>query len=313
MYGKAKSRVSKAIKTLLAAPQTAALIDRCMSWWARAAHSRALPLAVRQVLRRGRIVDVPNVGLMRLNGYDHTQAFPQIFGVWEPGVERLARAFLRAGDTAIDVGANVGYYTLLMARAVGPSGHVFAFEPSPVTIERLRENVHLNRLDNVTLFQTGASDHRGLSGLSSGSIRNQGRSSMVRGSAEYSVPVAPLDELIEPTVWSRTRLVKIDVEGAESSVIDGMHQGLERLPNQSVILLELSGESEDEYRSSMRVFERLMGLGFDAYIIPNRYDFAFYLNPGTLTARRTKTLPRGATNDFAFVRGYEPRIGYFEA
>lgn len=304
--------MSKAIKTLLAAPQTAALIDRCMSWWARAAHSRAVPRAIREALRRGRIVDVPNVGLMRLNGYDHTQAFPQIFGVWEPGVERLARSFLGTGDTAIDVGANVGYYTLLMARAVGPSGHVFAFEPSPVTIERLRENVHLNHLENVTLFQTGASDHRGHAGLSCGSIRNQGRSSMVRGEAEYQVPVAPLDELVAPDVWSRTRLVKIDVEGAESAVIAGMNEGLERLPRRSAILLELSGESEDEYQSSMRVFDRLTALGFHAYVIPNRYDFDFYLNPGTLTARRTMTLPRGGTNDFAFVRGYEPRAGYFE-
>ena len=291
---------------------TADIVDRAVSWWARAAHSPVVPETLRRILQRGRVVDVPNAGRMRLNGYDHTQAFPFVFGVWEPGVERLVRELLAPGDVAIDVGANVGYYTLLMARAVGPRGKVLAFEPSPVTFERLRENVEMNGLDNVELFRLGASDHRGTVGLSGGSIRNQGRSSMVRGDAEHQVEVAPLDEQIPEDLWPRVRLVKIDVEGAEPAVLAGMQAGLRRLPEESLVFLELAGESEGEYQASRAIFDDMRSRGYQPFAIPNRYDVGFYLHPGDLRARLVTELPRGGTTDFVFVRAVAPRPGFLE-
>ena len=70
-------------------------------------------------------------------------------GEWETGETAEFRSLLRPGDTVIDVGANVGWYTLLASSRVGPSGQVVAFEPVPSALAFLRENVAANRLANV--------------------------------------------------------------------------------------------------------------------------------------------------------------------
>src|SRR5262245_25225023 len=66
-------------------------------------------------------------------------------GQWEPAITQYVRTRLRAGDTFIDVGANIGYFTLLASRLVGPTGHVYAIEASPSIYQRLTRNVGLNR------------------------------------------------------------------------------------------------------------------------------------------------------------------------
>ena len=77
------------------------------------------------------------------------------YGTWEPVETSLLLDNLRPGDTVIDVGANVGYYTLLAARKVGPRGKVVAFEPDPESFSFLKRNVKANGFTNVVLEQKG--------------------------------------------------------------------------------------------------------------------------------------------------------------
>src|SRR5262249_39238174 len=80
---------------------------------------------------------------------DHIQKVIWLTGRWEPGITEFFRATLSPGDTFVDVGANIGYYSMLGSRIVGDSGHVYAIEGSPTTVAWPRENVRLNQAPNV--------------------------------------------------------------------------------------------------------------------------------------------------------------------
>jgi FkbM family methyltransferase len=154
-------------------------------------------------------------------------------GVWEPHVTAVVRTLLAPGDVAVDVGANVGYFTLLAAGLVGPEGRVHALEPSPATFAELTENVVRNGLRNVRAERLAAGAGAGeetLFEVSGGS--NVGASSIRRhpgshrlGAAqvdEVPVHVAPLADVVPRDEWPRLALVKIDVEGFESDVLAGL-------------------------------------------------------------------------------------------
>ena len=70
------------------------------------------------------------------------------------------KQLIKEGDTVVDLGANIGYYTLILAQLVGKSGHVYAFEPEPSNFEILSKNVKENKHDNVTLVQKAISDKK---------------------------------------------------------------------------------------------------------------------------------------------------------
>ena len=84
-------------------------------------------------------------------------------GVWEPHIVQYLRYFVRPGQTCLDIGANAGYHSILLADLVGPTGRVVAFEPNPVVLPKLRTNISLNpgiastiRLEEVALSDTPA-------------------------------------------------------------------------------------------------------------------------------------------------------------
>ena len=86
-------------------------------------------------------------------------------GCFEPFQTELVVNEVRPGDVAIDLGAHIGYYTLLLARLVGPTGRVLAFEPDPDNFALLSRNVEMNGYANVELFNAAASDRPGRSPL----------------------------------------------------------------------------------------------------------------------------------------------------
>lgn len=98
---------------------------------------------------------------MSLDTRDIIQRYLYIFGIWEPNITHWMRRRLKPGDVLLDIGANVGYYTLLGARLVGSAGRVVAFEPSPTIRASLLRNIELNELDNVEVQGYAVSSERG--------------------------------------------------------------------------------------------------------------------------------------------------------
>jgi FkbM family methyltransferase len=152
-----------------------------------------------------------------------------LLGTYEPQLQAIIKEYVAAGDTVYDVGANVGYASLLLAKRVGPGGRVIAFEPVPRNIDAFRENVKINDLANVRLLEFAASDRRG-----EATIRvadNFAEASLVwhrndPSAQELTIRTVAIDELVEAGDLAHPRFVKIDVEGAEGNVLRGMRRML---------------------------------------------------------------------------------------
>jgi FkbM family methyltransferase len=152
-----------------------------------------------------------------------------VTGRWEPHVADAFQRLLAPGDVVIDIGANIGYHTLLAAKLVGPAGHVYAIEPSAGAFAALTANVALNDFRNVTALQVAAGAAEGEATLDD---RPWGQSlhSFVRRESESREPrvagtlihVAPVAVLVRPEHAGRLRLVKIDVEGYDLEVLRGL-------------------------------------------------------------------------------------------
>jgi FkbM family methyltransferase len=121
---------------------------------------------------------------------------------------------VRPGLTVYDIGANAGFYTLFFSSLVGDSGGVFAFEPCPYVARFLVDHVQMNRLSNVRIIQAAVSQKAELMGMSfdRGMSQNQ-----LCSNSTLMVPTISLDTVGLPA----PSLIKIDVEGAESAVLDG--------------------------------------------------------------------------------------------
>ena len=145
-------------------------------------------------------------------------------GSAERAVQEALLAHLRRGDTFVDAGASIGFFSLLGARIVGADGRVVAFEPQPAAAESIRENAELNGFGNITVVDAALSSHTGdalLEGVGEATARvtTQSTNGAVR------VQCLTLDGFLAER-HLRPALVKIDVEGHETGVVDGMAETL---------------------------------------------------------------------------------------
>lgn len=156
----------------------------------------------------------------------------------EPLTSKIFASLLKPGDNVVDVGANIGHYTLLAASVVGPLGRIHAVECSPETLALLSNNIAKNKLQNVVVHPVAAASQRGTLSLNVTAIGLSWFSPhshwpTVSGSGtSVEVEAVPLDELITPPV----QLVKIDAEGVDLDVLKGMKGLLSESPNVSIIV-----------------------------------------------------------------------------
>jgi FkbM family methyltransferase len=188
-------------------------------------------------------------------------------GKYEQGTKQLLERLIQKGNTIVDVGAHVGYYALLFARWAGPQGRVFAFEPGPDNYALLRKNVELNGCTNVACIPKAVSDRSAIVQLfvsSQGNDRHSlfenTRSVVHESSCEVSA--VSLDQFLEDEGWPRVDLVKMDVEGAEPLVLEGMRETVHRFPGLKLVV-ELAPEVlRSGGRNPVAFLGRLWALGF---------------------------------------------------
>jgi len=152
-----------------------------------------------------------------------------LVGTAEPHLQRAIRKYVAPGDTVYDVGANIGYVSLSLAKRVGTQGQVIAFEPVPLNAESLHKNIILNHLHNVRLLNVAASDRQGDAIIRIGTSFST--ASLVwhkkdPAATELVVPTVVIDELVQQGDLPYPTFVKIDVEGAEGLVLQGMRRTL---------------------------------------------------------------------------------------
>lgn len=192
---------------------------------------------------------------------------------WEPEETRLVSSLLHEGDVFVDVGANMGYFTLVASDAVGKSGKVFAFEPEPKNFSLLRKNVQVNQCANARCEQKAvtATDHPVeffLSTFNYGDHRifqshddenyNRGRQR-----ARTQVEGVRLDSYFAP--GTRIDFIKMDVQGAEYFAVQGMKRVLRDNPDVVLMMEYWPHGLQEAGVEPARLLEEVEALGFVSY------------------------------------------------
>lgn len=214
---------------------------------------------------------------------DLLQRCVYLFGVWEPNISRWTTGFLRPGDVVVDVGANVGYFSLLCASAVGPEGRVIAFEPVPSIVEALRANLAENGSPPVVVEPVVASDEPGEVEIFRGAPDNLGESATTAGAgrvSEGAVPRVRAADRIDPALWPSVRLVKVDTEGDDLRALMGLEPVLRAMRPGSAALVEVSpDELAERGQTPEALGDYMSSVGFGRILeIDNSYERAAYVD-----------------------------------
>jgi FkbM family methyltransferase len=153
-----------------------------------------------------------------------------LIGMYEPEVVELFLNELRRGDVVVDVGANIGLFTLMAADIVGPQGRVIAYEPHPKTYRELCANVERNRYDNTILVQEAISNSRGIVQMNVFTDCDLNSVALSDDCGMINVPADTLDSSLAQLGVCRCDLLKIDIEGAEWFALRGMDRTIEANP-----------------------------------------------------------------------------------
>lgn len=151
---------------------------------------------------------------------------------------------VRPGQTVYDIGAHVGFYTLLSSRLVGPSGRVVAFEPSPRNLDYLTRHVELNRLSNVTIIPAGVGERTGRCRFEVGATNAMGHLS---SAGEIDVPVIDVDTFVLSGSAPPPDVIKMDIEGGEFGALRGAVDVINRWRP----LIFLATHSEEIHRACL--------------------------------------------------------------
>ena len=148
---------------------------------------------------------------------------------FEPCETKLFSEQLQAGDEVLDIGANIGYYTLLAARKVGPQGRVYAFEPDPTNFALLRQNVELNGYRNVVLVNKAVGETSEdlklyLSDVNAGDHRTYASEA---GRPAITIPCTSIDDYFRGQDC-QVNFIKMDIQGSECRALRGMQETLQR-------------------------------------------------------------------------------------
>lgn len=218
-------------------------------------------------LEKTNVVDIEG-RKMFLHGNDGLAL--SLFKVYEPGQTQIVKNNVKKGDIVIDVGANIGYYTLLFAQLVGPQGRVYAFEPDPSNFDLLKKSIDLNGYQNVTLIQKAVSNKSGKIKLYLGdenrAINRIYDAGMNDARQSVEVDIVNLDNYFQDYT-GKIDFIKIDVEGSESGVLEGMPLILQKSKKLKIMsefdpfLMKKFGSESHEY------IQLLLNSGFKVYDI----------------------------------------------
>lgn len=192
-------------------------------------------------------------------------------GTYEPELADAVREFVRPGMTVYDVGANIGYISLLLAHAARPNGQVFAFEALPANVERIRRNIALNGLENQIMpVPQAVADQGGEltfyvhESVGMGKVAGSAGRPQEQYQAEITVKALSLDEFVYQQGNPAPDIVKMDIEGGEVLALPGMQRILTE--HHPLLLLELHGPESEKV-----AWQTLTEAGYSLHEMQNGY------------------------------------------
>jgi FkbM family methyltransferase len=212
-----------------------------LAWATRRFHPKGTDRIVRKLYPPGNdrpvetLVDYDDGLLFHCNTRSFLEWYIFFYGAFRPEVSKLINRMLRPGQVAIDIGANVGMHSVIMANRVGPTGRVVVFEPDPHPMGRLRQNMALNGIDWVTTVEAAISARSEVRRffLHDDSIGNFANASLVAANVGKDTPsvemqVFGLDEWLKDNPLPRVDLIKLLAQGEEFNALQGMRELIAR-------------------------------------------------------------------------------------
>jgi FkbM family methyltransferase len=216
-------------------------------------------------------VTIPE-GVLWLDPADPVISGALTLGIFEPYETFVFRQLVRPGMVVVDIGANIGYYSVIAAKHVGEKGAVYAFEPEPSSRSFLEKNVRENACANVRISDHAIAETRGTARLNI-SKRNKGNHSIMslkmrvkEFSTSIPVPTISLDEFRRLHHLTSVDLIKVDVEGAEELVLRGMEETL-RQPTLTLCIEFFPEILRDAGSDPVKFLERIASYGFSITVM----------------------------------------------
>jgi len=207
-----------------------------------------------------------------------------LMGNYERIETEIFKKIVRKGDVVIDIGANIGYYTLIAAKLVGDSGIVITFEPEPYNFHLLKKNVEVNGYKNVILEQRAVSNKNANLKLflSEDNIGDHRIYQPSESRKSIEIESIRLDDYIKNAGIDKVNIIKMDIQGAEGLALQGMHEVLTKNKDLTIFtefwpsgLRESGIEPGDFYNT-------LIKYGFSIYLIGNEQEMLVPFNEDTL-------------------------------
>lgn len=202
---------------------------------------------------------LPGNVTMQVGIIDHIERQLRVEGSWDRPVGQVLKSFLKTGGTFVDVGANIGYFSLLASRLVGSTGKVIAVEPSQRARRKLLANIRHSATDNILVLSVGAGSEFATVRLTLANQNNIGGSTILpedRGLPSEVIAVVPLQSLLVP-LQIKPDLIKLDIEGFELFGLRGLEQCLISHP---AVVCEVTAQFLRRHQQSV---EELLMFMFD--------------------------------------------------
>ncbi len=185
----------------------------------------------------------------------------------------LSKKEIKKGDIVLDIGAHIGYYTILFSELVGPEGKVYSFEPHPKNFQLLKKTVEINNLTNVEIFQNIVSDKNKPVDFYISKLDSIGNRMFDSNEAESKIEIdsISIDEFLK-NKHDKINFIKMDIQGAEVLAIDGMKETL-RNNKHLKIIQEWWPDAIQKYdRTPDSHLNFLEKLGFNFYVVDENHD-----------------------------------------
>jgi len=223
---------------------------------------------------------------------DLIQASILHFGLWEPHMTALMKHLIEPGTTIVDIGANIGYYSLMFSQLTGPDGRVIAVEALPRLAEYGRENSLRNGAGNVDVRGCAVAAQVGELTIYEGPQSNIGMTSLLPGAHRTGgakVKAMPLHDVLSAEECADCSFIKIDIEGAEVPVLNQFLDQIDRFARRPTLSVEATPAEDGAWPA---LFDRFVAAGYVPIRMFNSYDWFDSLHYEDKPLEIIQTLPR---------------------
>lgn len=223
---------------------------------------------------------------------DLIQASILHFGLWEPHMTALMKHLIEPGTVIVDIGANIGYYTLMFSQLAGPGGRVVAVEALPRLAEYGRANSARNGATNVDVRGCAVAAQAGELTIYEGPQSNIGMTSLLPGAHRTGgakVKALPLDQVLSAQECADCSFIKIDIEGAEVPVLNQFLDQIDRFSRRPTLAVEATPAEDGAWPA---LFDRFVAAGYVPIRMFNSYDWLDALHYEDKPLEIVHSLPR---------------------